>query len=433
LRLLAEEKPKEGEKEEKKEMSKEENEAVESKEKEKTEMSTETEKEKMVATEETETDKTEKMEIKNGESKVDKTAEGAVEENEAEDEEEDGEEEEGDEEDIEKNEEGKEEEAEADEISNLQRSWEMFELAKLIYSKQQQQQSQNSEIDDQLAKSKRVAECLLKLGEISIEQEIYEQAITDVSESIRMQESLKDTDRDERMLAESFYQLGLAQQFSNQFTEANESYQKSINIMQLRIEKLKGKLAELADKTDEDSELQKGTMRDEIGELEALLPEMSSKLEEVNEQGQQSLTLIKEAKECFLNSLSAKSNENGSTSCSQTGSGEVKDITSLVKSKRKVSETNIGENGDASKKKRFSSDAAAVNDAAGDECDSASASAAPTTTDTNGDMNHHTIDDKNVMHTNGTSDDKIETTCTETAPVNPETNIEIADPVVNSN
>ena len=43
--------------------------------------------------------------------------------------------------------------------------------------------------------------------------------------------------RDEKMLAEIFYQLGLTQKFNNLFNEANESYQKSINIMQLRNEK----------------------------------------------------------------------------------------------------------------------------------------------------------------------------------------------------
>lgn len=201
----------------------------------------------------------------------------------------------------------------------------MFELAKLVYTK-------NFDNDPSF-KNKRIAECLLKLGEISIEQEIYEQAITDISESVRLQEEEKEN-RDERMLAESFYQLGLAQQFNNLFTEANESYQKSINIMQLRVEKLKGKLTTIGD--DADSELEKNTIKDEIAELEALLPEMQSKLEEVNEQGQQSLNLIKEAKECFANSFT-ETKTNGTTATN----GEIKDITSMVKSKRKLEEDGV--------------------------------------------------------------------------------------------
>ena len=252
-----------------------------------------------------------------------KTVEGETTEEkkvEAEGEEEEGDEEEEDEEgeDITKNDEQVKDEAEAEEISNLQRSWEMFELAKVIYSKHFE--------DDLVFKNKRIAECLLKLGEISIEQEIYDQAITDISESIRLQEEQKEN-RDERMLAECFYQLGLAQQFNNQFTEANESYQKAINIMQLRVEKLKGKLTTMGD--DADAELEKTTIKDEITELEGLLPDLISKLEEVTEQGQASLNLIKEAKECFLNSVAGEERP-------ATNGGEVKDITSMVKSKRKV-------------------------------------------------------------------------------------------------
>lgn len=213
-----------------------------------------------------------------------------------------------------------EKEEDADDISNLQRSWEMFELAKLVYSKNFN--------DDLTFKNKRISECLLKLGEISIEQESYEQALVDIGESIRMQEELSSEQRDERMLAETYYQFGLAQQFSNQLNEANESYKKSINIVQLRIEKLNGKLAQIGEGAD--AELERNTINEEIKELEVLLPEMNAKLEEVNEQGKETENLIKEAKECFMNSVEDKLGQ-------ATTDGEVKDITGLVKSKRKIS------------------------------------------------------------------------------------------------
>jgi len=240
-------------------------------------------------------------------------------EDEAEGEEEEGEEEEGDEDS-----EAAAAEAEAEEISNLQRAWEMFELAKLVYTK-------NFD-NDLVFKNKRIAECLLKLGEISIEQEVYDQAITDITESIRIQEEQKEN-RDERMLAESFYQLALCQQFNNMFKEANETYQKSINIMQLRVEKLKGKMELIKDNAEQEAE--RKTMEDEVAELEALLPEMMSKLEEVNEQGQKSLELVKEAKEMMMNAVAPAA----ATSPNSKVGGEVKDITNMVKSKRKIDAT----------------------------------------------------------------------------------------------
>jgi len=270
------------------------------------------------------------------EVKTDDTVEKKEEAAEGEEDEEEGDEEceEGDE-DISKNDEQAKDDAEAEDISNLQRAWEMLELAKLVYTK-------NFD-SDRTFKNKRIAECLVKLGEISIEQEIYDQAINDISESIRLQEEQKE-ERDERMLAESFYQLGLAQQFNNLFSEANESYQKSINIVQLRIEKLKAKLAQLEQENENESE--RNTIKDEINEMNELLPEMTSKLEELSEQSQQSMKLIKEA--LINNAAEEVSSSNGIIN------GEVKDITGLVKSKRKITEANTEEENTNLKKTRLS-------------------------------------------------------------------------------
>lgn len=292
--------------------------------------------------------KEEEVKVVEGE---DKKSEEVVEKKEGEEEEEgsDEEESEDDEEDLTKNDEQVKDEAEADEISNLQRSWEMFELAKLVYTKH---------FDNDLPfKNKRIAECLMKLGEISIEQEIYEQAITDIAESVRMQEELKET-RDERMLAESYYQLALAQQFNNLFEAANTAYQKSIDIVKFRVEKLNGKLEEMKDNKDADADLERKTINEEISELETLLPEMQSKLEEVNEAGQASLKAIKEAKDCFANKIATEGGATETPKCelgqAPTVDGEVKDITGMVKSKRKIEEVTAGESTTEIKKTRLS-------------------------------------------------------------------------------
>lgn len=267
-------------------------------------------------TEETKTEEAKTEEVEKKEETT-TTTEETKKEGEDEAEEENGDEE--DDEETGEEVEGDKEKEDGEDVSNLQMSWEMFELAKVIYSKE-------TEAD----KKKRVAECMLKLGEIGIEQELYTQAIGDITESIRMQEEA--TERDERMLAESYYQLGMARQFNNMFVEANESYQRSINIVQLCIDKLKGKLATLEQAENKtDVELEMNSLKDEIGELEALLPEMQSKLEEVsNEQRnmtEAALKELKEAKEIFTTNAGF---ENGANN------GDVKDITCMVKSKRKI-------------------------------------------------------------------------------------------------
>jgi len=86
-------------------------------------------------------------------------------------------------------------------------------------------------------------------------------------------------------------------------------------------------------KDDAEQEAERNTINDEIKELEALLPEMMSKLEEVNEQGEKSLSLIKEAKEMMMNTITT-TDATKTTAC-----GEVKDITNMVKSKRKIDAT----------------------------------------------------------------------------------------------
>lgn len=227
----------------------------------------------------TETKKDEEMLEKKPETAT--TGEGETTKKEGGEGEAEGEEEDDEEGDDEDDEEGDEEETgeggaakdgaaeSAEDISNLQRAWEMFELAKLVYSKNFN--------DDLIFKKKRIAECLLKLGEISIEQELYEQACTDIKESIRLQEEQRDEERDERMLAESYYQQALAQQFNNLFDDAKESFQRALNILQLRTEKLRGRLD--GGSVDED---EKTKLTEEIAEIEALLPELNGKLEEVH-------------------------------------------------------------------------------------------------------------------------------------------------------
>jgi tetratricopeptide (TPR) repeat protein len=161
------------------------------------------------------------------------------------------------------------------------------------------------------------------LGEISIEQELYEQAIVDITESIRLQEEEQAAERDDRLLAETYYQLGLGQQFNNQFKLALDSYQRSISILQNRVDKLKQEVETVEVKQ---------PVQDEIAELEAILPEILTKIEECNEQDKETLSLVKEAKEVFINKI----NGNGQQVAEVAAGAEVKDITSLVKSKRKL-------------------------------------------------------------------------------------------------
>merc|ERR1712112_517150 len=68
-----------------------------------------------------------------------------------------------------------------EEPGNLQQSWEMFELAKLIYKREVETEAAEKKLDV----VKKISDSLLHLGEISIENENYEQALEDIGECLK--------------------------------------------------------------------------------------------------------------------------------------------------------------------------------------------------------------------------------------------------------
>ena len=168
------------EKAEKAKESKEEDKTDEAKKDEKTDEAKKDEK-----TDEATTDKEE--EKKDGEEAKDKEGEEAKESDEAMEEgDETGTEgeEEGDESSDEKKEEG-EKKDEEEEPSNLQLAWEMLELAKVVYSKQLEAGE-----GDKVHLEERLCSTMLALGEVSIENENYKQAVDDIQDCLKKQGNL---------------------------------------------------------------------------------------------------------------------------------------------------------------------------------------------------------------------------------------------------
>merc|ERR1719308_198813 len=120
-----------------------------------------------------------------------------------------------------------------EEPGNLQQSWEMFELAKLIYKREVETEAAEKKIDV----VKKISDSLLHLGEISIENENYEQALEDIAECLKMRQN--HFPADSRSIAEAHYQLGMAQSQSGKFTEAKASLTMANDVLQARLAGLK--------------------------------------------------------------------------------------------------------------------------------------------------------------------------------------------------
>merc|ERR1712042_235576 len=149
--------------------------------------------------------------------------------------------------DEEKSVENKEEE---EEPSNLQLAWEMLELAKVVYTKQMESADEKNKKDIE----ERLCRSILTLGEVSIENENYSQAVEDIEMCLKKQESFP---KDSRLVAETHYQLGVAQGFNSQFDVAVESLNSAIMIIKDRVKNLKALIPEIEEKIADTKDMKK--------------------------------------------------------------------------------------------------------------------------------------------------------------------------------
>ncbi|CAN0540346.1 unnamed protein product, partial [Ectocarpus sp. 8 AP-2014] len=171
-------------------------------------------------------------------------------------------------------------EGEDEEPSNLQLAWEMLELAKVVYTKQIETGDGNKVLLEE-----RLCSSILALGEVSLENENYSQAVEDIKLCLEKQKNLP---KDSRLVAETHYQLGVAQGFNAQYDEAVESLNNAITII-----KEKTKNLNEAHKTPSDD------IKKEISELEALVPEIEEKIVDTKDMKKEADSKPKEGEEGF--------------------------------------------------------------------------------------------------------------------------------------
>merc|ERR1712240_252910 len=177
-----------------------------------------------------------------------------------------------------------EQEAEDEEDpSNLQLAWEMLELAKVVYTKTVET-NKDAEVE------RRLCETYMVLGEVSLENENYPQAVEDLT--ICLKRRTDSLPVDSRCIAETQYQLGIAQGFDMKWEEAVVSLEAAIKVLEKRIENLKAE-TESPDETKKDDSSH--TREKEITELEALIPEIKEKITDTNEMKAESIRKMKEA------------------------------------------------------------------------------------------------------------------------------------------
>ncbi|XP_076441257.1 protein HGV2-like [Babylonia areolata] len=281
---------------------------------------------------------------------------GATSKDQAMDDTEEGEEEEGDEEEEEEGEEegegaeeaGSQEDEDPDDVSNLQLSWEMLELAKIIYSKDSSKVSQL-----------KAAEAHLKLGEVSLESEQYEQAISDLESCLEIQK--KHLDSCDRAIAETYYQLGLACQMSKQLDKAKESFASAVTCLETKMEKLKAIVEEKPAKSPSQTMEPAESAQQEITEILDILPEIKEKIrdaEDENKSMEDIKNMAKQAMGTIFSAIPDSTSETGFAGTSSkspvksTEPQKTMDISHLIRKKRKPEEEEKKEEEDLENKKQ---------------------------------------------------------------------------------
>ncbi|NXD25276.1 NASP protein, partial [Spelaeornis formosus] len=223
-------------------------------------------------------------------------------------------------------------ESEEDEIGNLELAWDMLELAKVIYKRQETKEAQL-----------HAAQAHLKLGEVSIESENYTQAIEEFQACLALQQ--KYLEAHDRLLAESHYQLALAYHYNSDFDEAVLQFGKSMEVIDKRLAILTERIKKADTGSPEDEK--------EIEELKGLLPEIKEKIEDSKESQKSAKVAELGLKATLVGTTSgfAQSEHSGSVSTIPVRKGAdgasqcVTDISHLVRKKRKPEEdTHQGDN-----------------------------------------------------------------------------------------
>merc|ERR1712183_101753 len=220
-----------------------------------------------------------------------------------------------------------------DDPSNLQLSWEMLELAKMVLLDQLEgEASKTLSEENKTMIEKRLFETFLTLGEVSLENENYPQAVEDLTLCLNKQQEV--LPEDSRNIAVTFYQLGVALGFNMKYEEAVVKLEEAIAVLKKRIDNLKNK-TESFDESKKDDAFY--TREKEIAEIESLIPEIKEKVTDTNEMKAESIKKVAEMKEQIGFGSSSSSSDPGAGSSGTSGAKPISSIS--IKRKTETSNT----------------------------------------------------------------------------------------------
>ncbi|KAJ3296337.1 hypothetical protein HDU79_007021 [Rhizoclosmatium sp. JEL0117] len=194
-----------------------------------------------------------------------------------------------------------------EEGSDMQLAWETLDLARLGYQKM----GPEGEL--------KMADVLLALGDVSLEQAQWAQAIEDFTAAITIKSNRLSAD--DRELAEANYKLSLAHEFAEDFDKALECQETVMSVLNKKLASLKDLQGEqLTDRVIQETE-----------DIEGLLADIKSKIIDLNLQKSEA------AKKAAAAAEESNASSTLASTSTTTAPAVVNDISGLVKSKKNVS------------------------------------------------------------------------------------------------
>ncbi|GIY57570.1 protein HGV2 [Caerostris darwini] len=161
------------------------------------------------------------------------------------------------------------------EEDDLELAWNSLETAKSIY----QRQGENN-TEAQL----KIADIYQLLAEISMESDNNIAAISDLKTSLEIKNRLLEPD--DRLLAETYYQMGLAQMLEKMYSEALDNFRITVKILELKKENLKSTPVDETPGSFARADIEK-----EIEDLDSVLADIREKIEDTTELNDESQKL----------------------------------------------------------------------------------------------------------------------------------------------
>lgn len=144
-----------------------------------------------------------------------------------------------------------------DSYDDLQLAWEVLDMSRVIYSKQPSDK----------ANDLRLAEVNIALGDVSLESEQFDVAVSDYKSALSLK--MHWLEPSDRAIAELYYKIGCAYELDKKISDAMEHVGRCLELLQSR-----GELLEKQNNNDQ-------YRMDELADLKSLYPDLEAKLEDL--------------------------------------------------------------------------------------------------------------------------------------------------------